>query len=170
MIRVAIIGTAGRKEHSQYMSCRLYAEMLKESHRIITEELKLDPTSLQLVSGGAAWADFVAVDLFNEQHYAALKLYLPPESFTSAKRYHAEFSRITQKNSLKDIQYAVQSGAECITCESVWPRNTRIAEDCDHLIALSFGKNEPETAGTLFTWNKTKCPKIFVNLLEFITP
>ena len=144
--------------------------MLKESHRIITEELKLDPTSIQLVSGGAAWADFVAVDLFNEQHYAALKLYLPPESFTSAKRYHAEFSRITKKNSLKDIQYAIQSGAECITCESVWARNTRIAEDCDHLIALSFGKNAPETAGTLYTWNKTKWPKIFVNLLEFIAP
>lgn len=61
---VSIVGTAGRAEDGAKMSAALFQRMTKEAMRIITEDWKLSPDRVCLVSGGSAWADHVAVRLY----------------------------------------------------------------------------------------------------------
>jgi hypothetical protein len=88
---VAIIGTAGRKDDGPKMNAQLFEMMCKKAKSIITEEWKLQPSSVRLVSGGAAWSDHVAVRLYldsllSDTPFAGLIVYLPCGfSFDSVK-------------------------------------------------------------------------------------
>jgi hypothetical protein len=77
-MRVSIIGTAGRKEDAAKMSALLFENMV----RVAREQIALLEATdgIDLVSGGAAWADFVAVQLWldgNCPDVRSLTLHLP---------------------------------------------------------------------------------------------
>ena len=93
-ITVSIIGSAGRGCDFSKMDGMMYRAMKKKCKYIIEEEWKLKPSQVHLVSGGSAWSDHVAVDLFlggrcsccsdeKDDHvakmdaYAGLTLHLP---------------------------------------------------------------------------------------------
>ena len=136
------------------MTKQLFDGMLAEAERIVTQQLKLDWEDIALVSGGAAWSDHVAVQLYF-LHGCDLMLYFPcgwddktmrfvdsggSSPGRSANRYHTAFSSSTGYNSLRDIQLAMLTGAVVDTSRRGFhARNTAIAEHCDILIAFSWG-------------------------------
>src|ERR1700722_8290227 len=80
---LSIIGSAGRNEDAAKVSKERFTSMGHDAHETITKKLKLDPKSVILVSGGAAFGDHVAVKLFLEYGYPRLRLFLPCEWRTS---------------------------------------------------------------------------------------
>ena len=60
---VSIIGTAGGKETGALTST-LFERMVDRARSIITKDFGLNPENVILVSGGAAWSDHVAVELY----------------------------------------------------------------------------------------------------------
>ena len=129
------------------------------------------PKGQHLVSGGAAWADHLAVILFLEGHAKELTLHLPapfekgmfigPErsSASTANYYHAKFSDIRGQDSLEQIEEAIQRGAK-FTQEpptkgysGMFARNRKVAQ-VDGLIAYTFGEGDvPANGGTKDTWD-----------------
>ena len=83
MVRVAIIGTAGRDKQAP-LSRELFGKMCRVAQKIINDVWKLEPATVCLVSGGAAWVDHVAVSLYLQNHYPELELNLPCE-FTDGR-------------------------------------------------------------------------------------
>src|SRR5690606_1280513 len=71
---IAIIGTAGRGDDAAKLGPALFAAMVRDA----AERVAAFPDP-RLVSGGAAWADHVAVKLFLEGKVAGLTLHLPAE-------------------------------------------------------------------------------------------
>ncbi len=65
-VTVAIVGTAGRKSDGSRMNASLFRRMCATALDIIRTEWKLTPPDVRLVSGGAAWSDHVAVQLYLE--------------------------------------------------------------------------------------------------------
>ena len=67
---IAIVGTAGRKDDAQKLYPEMFTAMVERTREAITllENDPLAPPGAKLshaVSGGAAWADHIAVRLFN---------------------------------------------------------------------------------------------------------
>src|SRR5437762_12801680 len=81
LVRVAIIGSAGRNGDDKWMSPEAWKHMLQETRRQIEQVWKLDPKQVGLVSGGSAFSDHVAVHFYvhptNATAYRHLHLYLP---------------------------------------------------------------------------------------------
>ena len=172
MIKVAIIGSAGRNEWAAKMSKSLFLKMVQAAHEAIIA-LKLKPENVCLVSGGAAWSDHVAVKLFQKGGFGDLELHLPcawqktrfdPENSFGIRsnELHAEFSEKMEIDSLKEIQL---SGAEIHEHQGFFPRNNQIAK-APYLIAFSWGVSKPEEGGTKYTWNKCKGKKVHISLLD----
>lgn len=176
--KVAIVGTAGRKPYTDRMTLKIFEAMVREARRILETDLKLPPENTCLVSGGAAWADHVAVRLFVEQRAAELKLFLPApwngnsgyaESASGgnwrsnpgrvSNYYHKTFSRVCRFDSLREIETARVRGAVLdSTRQGFHQRNSDVAREADVLIAFTWGEepDRPADGGTLDTWNK--CP------------
>ena len=166
-MKIAIIGSAGR-------TGTVSAE---EYQKLLTFIKTKVPNDAKLVSGGATLIDHLAVDLFLIDHVQKLKIYAPcrwdDNSFIDtgerdwrtnpgglANYYHRKFSKSTGKNSLNEINQAIEKGA-VFNCKynSFHARNTQIAK-ADKLIALTFGNgDEPDDGGTLDTWKKSKSEK-----------
>jgi ribA/ribD-fused uncharacterized protein len=161
---IAVIGTAGRdknialaEKHWDFMAHTIYQE--------------LQPTDI-LVSGGAAWADHVAVWAYLNDHCAGLILHLPAPfknnrfwgeygtSGNACNYYHEKFSKTMGFNSLAHIQAALDKGAR-ITEQSIAmgyaamaKRNKLVANDCTHMVAFTFGEGDvPADGGTKITWD-----------------
>lgn len=75
-VTVAIIGTCGRTQGDR-LEPEIFDFMCRKARTTITDTLGLDPSIVELVSGGAAWADHVAVQLSNEEIVPNLTLHLP---------------------------------------------------------------------------------------------
>lgn len=180
--KIAIIGTAGRDKNDKY-DIDDYNRMIEKCKDIIEHQFKLKPENILLVSGGASLSDHLVVDLYN-QNYAKAKLYLPALWDQNKKQYvennarydtgkisnyhHKKFSKMTGKNSLNEINQAIENGLEIdVSNPGFKNRNSCIAE-CDYLIAFGFIKdNIPTTPGTLDTWKKSKAKnKIYVSIDE----
>jgi hypothetical protein len=167
-MKIAIVGSAGRT-----------GSVNAEEYQKLLDFLKTKvPADARLVSGGAALADHLAVDLFLSGHVQKLKIYAPcpwdGESFIDtgdrdwrtnpgglANYYHRKFSKSTGKDSLNEINQAIEKGA-VFNCKysGFHTRNTQIAR-ADKLIALTFGSgDEPDDGGTLDTWKKAKSHKV----------
>ena len=122
------------------------------------------------VSGGAAWADHIAVRLFLDKKIPKLRLFLPCAfvggSFydTGLKNdagknpggtcnyYHAKFKRKTAIDSLSQIQTAEREGAELINVnKGFYARNALVAKS-DFILACTFGnEHEIKDGGTAHT-------------------
>ena len=56
LVKVSIVGTAGRKEDGKKMTKELYHLMYEKAKDVIINEFKLQLCQCHVVSGGAAWA------------------------------------------------------------------------------------------------------------------
>lgn len=146
---VAIIGSAGRQGDASYVSRQLYDLMFTETCRII-ESWGI----VHAVSGGAAFADHLAVRAYLEGHVKSLRLFLParfsgkafvpdPRSRTDAgsvsNGYHRDFSSKCGIDSLAEIAEAIRKGATTSVHEGFQTRNIEVANAVDHMLAFTFG-------------------------------
>lgn len=194
---LSIIGTAGRKEDGKIIST-LHFEKMCDVSRFTLGEWK----QTELVSGGAAWADHVAVKLYLNGDVKNLVLHLPAEFDVSKKAfvplndhymdpgnianyYHGLFFKKTKINSLDEISQAIKKGAKVVVTPGMIPRNKKVAQDSDYMIAFTFGDGEiiadyntSSTAkeslladgGTAKTWDSCKSAQIkrHVNLFKIL--
>ncbi len=189
-MNIGIIGTAGRKEDSGKITKESYLTMCKRVHTILSST----KTTVKLISGGAAVADHIAVLVYLTYPDAyQLKLHLPrtfnmelgkfdehPGKFdvgSTANFYHQKFSNKCDMFSLEHIKQAIEKGCEVVVTEGFKQRNTKVAEDSDLLIALTYGnKNQLKDGGTCDTvqkyhkLGKTKSYHIDLNSMEIFTP
>ncbi len=168
-MKIAIIGSAFRKDDSDKLNLGLYNKMVNQA-KLFCLRYKPD----ELISGGAAGADFVAVQLFNEKLIKALTLYLPCE-FDKVRHFyedsgdmdyilnpggtlnylHKKFSYKVQFNSLLEIEKALDNGTKSIVVPGFKERNTEIAKNADMVLAMTFGQKQlPKRGGTSDTVEK----------------
>jgi hypothetical protein len=160
---IAVIGTAGRdknialaEKHWDFMAHTIYEE--------------LQPTDV-LVSGGAAWADHVAVWAYLNDLCAGLILHLPAPfngrfqgeyrtSGNACNYYHEKFGRVMGFDPWAHIIAAIEKGADiteqpvAMGYAAMAARNRFVAHDCTHMVAFTFGEGDvPADGGTKITWD-----------------
>lgn len=184
MTRVAIIGTAGRRSDGDRLTFELYQKMCERVDSAVRHLRDLD-----LQSGGAAWADHIAVELFLHGVGRSLTLHLPAplvrvgqrleydeavEAGRTANYYHRlfdekvpGFARSGVWQSMACLDLALARGAVAHTGNGFHDRNLRVG-DCDVLIALTFGRGAvPKDGGTKHCWDHSMAPlKLHVPLDE----
>lgn len=162
---LAIIGTAGR-DKDKPMTAQLWDKMLADART------RVHPSDV-LVSGGAAWADHLAVALFLEGRVAGLKLHLPAplkgkgfdgpqgSAASAANYYHEMFSKATGLRSLDQIHEAIARGGKFTEQPpakgygAMFARNKIVAEASEAVLAYTFGEGqEPADGGTKNTWDQ----------------
>ena len=168
-ITFAIVGTAGRKDDAAILSKKHFEAMCLVAGGLVEQCKENNYPITHLVSGGAAWADHVAVRLFLDKKAPHLRLFLPCEwdngSFQdtgsddwkvnpgrTANRLHKSFQSRTQINSLTEIHIAKSEGAELIpVSKGFYARNALVAKS-DFLLAMTFGnEHEVKEGGTAHT-------------------
>lgn len=187
MVKIGIIGTAGRKEDGSRMSKELYEKMKILTYRLITH-IESDLSKIELFSGGAAWSDHLAVNMYLEHQELKLTLCLPCQWDTSKSQYidtgeydyrinpgktsnyyHKKFSDKMEQNTLKEIDTCIQKGADVKIEDGFHARNNLISQNVDFLIAFTWGLKQPKDGGTLNTWQN--CPssvkKVHISLEMF---
>ncbi len=171
-IRIAIIGTACRKEDAAKMTSQIFDAMMLA----ITSYIPQD-RPVHLISGGAAGADHVAVAtwLANPGKYQ-LTLFMPCLwdeknvcAVTSACGYemnklHKFFSSVTNRDSLLEIETARKLGAK-LDCSAAGflARNSLVAK-CDLLIAFTWG-----TSSKILRWNKCHSRRVHIPLASLVS-
>lgn len=177
--RIAVIGTAGR-DKTQPMDLSLWQAMAAD----LRERVAPDDT---LISGGAAWADHLAVHAFLQGWVAQLELYLPApfkdsrfqgphsSSASAANYYHEKFRRETGVDGLQQLAEAISRGAVVDEAppspgySGFYSRNKKVALGCDAALAYTFGPgDEPADGGTLITWKQISGRKQHVSLVGFV--
>jgi hypothetical protein len=161
---VAIIGTAGRKEDKAYLTERHFIRMLDGVY-VVLKKVGLSWNDIQLISGGAAWADHLAVNLvkIGKVSPLATRLYIParfdgkqyvrdnPSSTNTASTcnyYHSEFSKVISRDSLSEINDIRLLGADLShggIGGGFKVRNQLVASACGTegiTIAFTFGSTE----------------------------
>jgi hypothetical protein len=168
-ISMAIVGTAGRKDDAAKLGKKSFEAMCLVASGLIDQLAESNYPITHLVSGGAAWADHVAVKLFLDKKVPHLRLFLPAKfeggTFSdngdkdpfknpggTANYYHKKFQNVTYINSLTQIQIAKAEGAELIPVDKgFYARNALVAKS-DFILAMTFGKeHEVKDGGTAHT-------------------
>lgn len=162
---LAVIGTAGR-DKERPMTQDLWLAMINDLRGRVE---RLD----HLVSGGAAWADHLAVHAFLHGWVYQLTLYLPApfeggaflgptkSAASAANFYHERFSVAIGQNTRQQIALAIARGART-ECEpaaagygAMFARNKKVANLATACLAYTFGDGqEPADGGTLNTWQQ----------------
>ncbi|XWV25276.1 hypothetical protein QJ856_gp0494 [Tupanvirus deep ocean] len=170
MLRIGIIGTAGRKPQDyNILSVDHMKWMADNVKSYINHVLETTTDNIILVSGGSAWADHVAVQLYLEGNFGGLELYLPTTFNTKTKKFenthegrtlnflHGQCADKTKCDIFGELSQVVSSpNVKVVVKRGFFARNTLISQNCDHLIAFTFGENAPIDGGTFDTWKKTK--------------
>jgi len=158
------------------MSRQLYLTLY---HHILHNILPTIPKPWDVQSGGAAWADHVAVSLFLAKQADSLTLYLPAplddgETFLPTydgriNYYHSIFSKAMGASTIDGIQRAIKLGARVEIVEGFHNRNLPVGK-CDVLIASTFGEgDQPKDGGTSHTWTNSPAPiKIHVPIASLM--
>lgn len=166
---IAVIGTAGR-DKTKPMTLELWEAMVEDLRARLTQDDVL-------VSGGAAWADHLAVHAFQQGWCSQLLLFLPaPMAMSSqdraafrgefgtsggaANHYHELFAKVRGVDGRLEIIEAVARGAlaehEPVArgYAAMMRRNAKVARACTHVIAYTFGQGDvPADGGTKATWD-----------------
>lgn len=184
MVVVSICGSAGRNNNHLKITPLLF-EKLYNLFLFIINKIEINKgEKINLLSGGAAFIDHIAVKLFlNFPDRFNLHLALPCnfhknefEYYSStgktANYYHKLFSEqmsSQQKvNSLREISEAVEKGAAFSIHKGFKARNSLIA-NCDYLLAAGF--SSCPTGGTKDTYDKcVKAKKIYFNIETDLIP
>jgi len=171
----AIIGTAGR-DRSKPMPRHLW-------HWMVVDAITRVPQGAHVVSGGAAWADHLAVMLFLSGNAARLTLHLPAlfaggrfdgpmfSSGSAANHYHRQFSQVVGFDSLHQVATVLAMPGVDWTFEPTAPgygammaRNLKVAQ-APNLLAYTFGRgDEPADGGTAHTWRACAGLRVHVPL------
>lgn len=166
MKTLGIIGTAGRGEDGQKLTKDSWDRMIVVANEAI---VRTKPDCL--VSGGAAWSDHLAVQLYMDwSNFIGLKLFFPvkfngrfdEEELTVPfncgnvlNQYHREFSKVIGMDTFEQIQSVLDRGVECSSGKGFHGRNTQIANNSTDLLAFTFGNGENlKDGGTKDTWDK----------------
>jgi pyoverdine/dityrosine biosynthesis protein Dit1 len=162
---IGIIGSCGK--NGKKSNPQSYQRMINLATNSV-KHYKDKGFNVILVSGGSALSDHVAVDLYLEGFVDSLILYLPCEWNESKCQFvensndpkedpgkflnflHKKFGDEVHKNSLKEIQLAIDKGAKIYTGCGFLSRNIQIANTVDTLIAFTF--DTVMTPGTHHTW------------------
>jgi len=160
-LKIAIIGTAGRGESINFLNKEKYLSLLKTLDECITYEMetRINEDSFTLVSGGAAWMDHLAIDLF--MMYNDIYSYFPnkihninkpvklilhlPEKFNFdtcifeetktgkiANYYHYIFSKIMGNSSFHDLSHVLtEDNCTYTTSNNFFVRNKLIANELE---------------------------------------
>lgn len=146
---LAIIGTAGRNTDAARINPALYDAMHAHALQAIR-----DWGVRSAVSGGAAVADHLAVRAFLEGEVEDLLLHLPApfargryvpaansslRDWSTANRYHEAFSAACGIDSLGELAEAIARGARTTVGRGFKDRNSAVARDATHMLALTFG-------------------------------
>lgn len=174
-MRIGIIGSAGRGEDKNKISGPLYWSAVQAVEDQIDA---LNPTEkVILVSGGAAFADHIAVSLFNRRD-PELILHLPSQFSIKEKTfygtkdadianyYHRLFREKTGVKSLVEIANLFGDiNVQIFSHSGFFVRNLEVGK-VDVLIALTFNNDTvPKDGGTKHTWNHSSAPlKIHISL------
>jgi hypothetical protein len=170
-ITLSIIGTAGRKDpdRKENLSKAHFDAMCVVANGLIDQLKESNYPITHLVSGGAAWADHVAVKLFLDKKVPHLRLFLPcafeggsfhdtgvrdPKTNPggTANYYHKLFNNATQINSLTQIAIAKAEGAELINVEKGFHARNALVAKSDFILAMTFGNGaEVKEGGTADT-------------------
>lgn len=147
---LAVIGTAGRRDDAARMSRGMYDAMYDQ-----TCSAMRDWGITHLVSGGAAWADHLAVRAYLDGTADHLMLALPARwngrgfdpnprvQFNPGQtlaRYHAAFSREADLDSMGELRQAIDKGAHVEVHEGFHRRNMVVAQKASHILAFTFGR------------------------------
>lgn len=165
-MKIAIIGTAGREKDLPKLSVRKYYDMYNITCSLISKF----ETPIELISGGAAWADHLAVLMFISGNADKLHLKLPAHitdggkyedvwinNFTSnpgrtSNYHHHNFSTKIQRDSLADI-LRVTKMENCtvdVGSKGFFERNSIVAKEADICIAFTFGNGAVVADGGTF--------------------
>jgi hypothetical protein len=196
-VTIAIIGSAGRKDDYKLMSKVTFDKMISSVENIITNEWKLNLSKSKIIlrSGGAAFADHVAVAIYrkykNEDEDCPLQLELElpckwdhdkQRYYDTGERdfkknpggtsnyYHERFSKACGIPSLYELQDAIDKGAKTLESKGFFDRNNKVSKS-DRMIAFTIGDNEPKDGGTAYTWDHASIKKEYkkhVSILKLI--
>lgn len=153
---LGIIGTAGRGEDAALLTANHWRSMLTVA-QIVAEVTG----ATRLVSGGAAWADALAVELYLRGQTKELSLHLPARFDTHdecprydnadkcgavSNSYHKAFTKVTGYDGLTAIAEALGKG-----CHNTQPsvrstsfgafflRNALVVDEASVMLAFTFG-------------------------------
>jgi len=173
LARVAIVGFSGRSvPASAALNKELFDAMVAAAKTTIEDKFALPLGNVCLVSGGAAWADHVAVSLAlsvdGDAHQ--LRLYMPgpfdaqtglianSACAQTANTLHRRFAEQTGIPSLANLVEAHMFGADIRSDERGFlARNRQIADSADYMIAFSWSSTpEPSDGGTGHVWRAAK--------------
>lgn len=179
MTTLAIIGTAGRKNDFDNLDASKFRRMISIAHALI-----LNQEITHLVSGGAAWADHVAVSLALKGviPLSNLTVYMPSltsQDYKICLYYWNKFYTKTGIEVSKELIFAQDGGAKIISTDgSFTSRNKKVAKEADEILAYTFGTNTVKWSplvcsklsaefaglkdgGTAHTWDASKALKKF---------
>lgn len=173
-VDIAIIGTAGRdRARAVQMDRELYFAMYADAASRI--EAIAQKLPIRLISGGAAWADHLSVNLYLKGLATLLVLHFPArflpdvpgyeeqggryDAGRTSNYYHGLFTRAIAHDSLGDIRDALAKGAESHSGGGFHARNRQVAAEAEWLLAYTWGSgSEPADGGTLHTWRASRIP------------
>jgi len=162
MHRLAIIGTAGRKEDQSILTGDHYDRMFSGVTKYIGH-LDLDPRALLVYSGGAAWADHLAVTLVKRGGVPPenLTLFIPTDledggyvahdvsnvyqkkTADTCNYYHKMFSKKVGIDSIEELNAVRKQGAIFDTSSvGFHARNAMVAKSLQldgHVLAFTTG-------------------------------
>lgn len=175
-MKVCVIGTAGRREDGDKMSRGLFEAMYE---RALSEVNDIPRDRLTIRSGGAPWADFIAVELWRRRQCHALELELPCgwdwenhrfQEFPTKVRdpgktlnwYYKAFSlKMGQDMSLvfEEVlraSFDASKGVEARVYPGFHARNMAVGR-VDRVIAFTWGEGVvPKDGGTKHCWDHSR--------------
>ncbi len=157
-MNIAIIGTAGRGDDAARLTKDIYFQMLEIVRKISSYLALQSEGKWTAISGGAAWADHLAVTSRILGRATDLELELPcplteyglfldsgkPDSRTNpggiSNYYHKLFNKkVPNIDSSRDFVNVKKMGAKFTVGNGFFDRNRSVAKKADHCIALTFG-------------------------------
>lgn len=160
MDKLAIIGTAGRREDQGLLTKVHYQRMIDACIKFINHK-EMNQKTLELYSGGAAWSDHLAVALVIKGVVppSNLRLFLPAKLeyygfegeneyqqrvADTANYYHKLFSKTIEHNSIDELREVEKQGAILDVIPGGFKaRNSKVAQYVNpdgHLLAFTFGE------------------------------
>lgn len=179
---LAVIGTAGRDANPK-LTRNLWEDMCEHFSLYLHEN-----NVKHVVSGGAAWADHLAVYAKLNGKVDRLTLFLPARlnysgyigpkksSASASNYYHKRFSQTIAEDSLVQLNDVLKRPGVSACFEeassgygSLFKRNLKVAKFCTSILAYTFNPYDfPADGGTRHTWDNSSAEeKVHIDLTKF---